>query len=89
MFLKASLPKVVIKLYFFLILYQVTILHRSKLEAFADENFNIAKTMISVCDRVENIVGKGENAGYQHFLLFPQCFQKLSISGLLKLGIVC
>ena len=23
----------------------------------------------------ENIVGKGENAGYQHFLLFPQCFQ--------------
>ena len=23
---------------------------------------------------VENIVGKGENAGYQHFLLFPQCF---------------
>ena len=27
--------------------------------------------------RVENIVGKGENAGYQHFLLFPQCFQKV------------
>ena len=23
----------------------------------------------------QNIVGKGENAGYQHFL-FPQCFQK-------------
>ena len=22
----------------------------------------------------ENIVGKGENAGIQHFLLFPQCF---------------
>ena len=22
----------------------------------------------------ENIVGKGENANYQHFLLFPQCF---------------
>ena len=21
-------------------------------------------------------VEKGENAGYQHFLLFPQCFQK-------------
>ena len=31
--------------------------------------------MISVHDRVENIVGKGENAGYQYFLLFPQCFQ--------------
>ena len=34
--------------------------------------------IISVFDRVENIVGKGENAGYQHFLLFPQCFQKAS-----------
>ena len=22
----------------------------------------------------QNIVGKGENAGNQHFLLFPQCF---------------
>ena len=29
-----------------------------------------------VCDRVENIVGKGQNAGSQHFLLFPQCFSK-------------
>ena len=26
----------------------------------------------------ENIVGKGENAGYQHFLLFPKCFLRLS-----------
>ena len=25
----------------------------------------------------ENIVGKGENAGYQHFLLFPQYFQRV------------
>ena len=23
---------------------------------------------------LENTVGKGENAGNQHFLLFPQCF---------------
>ena len=36
--------------------------------------------MISLLDRVENIVGKGENAGYQYFLLFPQCFQKASSS---------
>ena len=28
-----------------------------------------------VLDKVENIVRKGDNAGYQHFLLFPQCFQ--------------
>ena len=26
-------------------------------------------------DRVKIVVGKGENAVYQHFLLFPQCFQ--------------
>ena len=31
--------------------------------------------MISLFDRVENTVGKGENAGYQYFLLFPQFFQ--------------
>ena len=34
--------------------------------------------IISVFDRVENIVEKGENAGYQHFLLFPKCFEKAS-----------
>ena len=33
-------------------------------------------------------MGKGENAGGQHFLLSAQCFQKLSLSGLLKVGIV-
>ena len=32
--------------------------------------------MIYVFDRVENNVGRGENAGKQHFLLFPQCSQK-------------
>ena len=25
-------------------------------------------------DSFENIIGKGENAGNQHFLLFPHCF---------------
>ena len=38
--------------------------------------------------RVENIVGKGENDDYQHFILFPECFQKASFSGSLKVGIV-
>ena len=37
---------------------------------------------------VENIMGEGENAGYQRFLLFPQCFQKASYTELLKVGIV-
>ena len=30
-------------------------------------------------DCVENIVRKGEIAHYEQFLLFPQCFQKLSV----------
>ena len=30
--------------------------------------------MTLVIKPFENIVGKGENAGHQHFLLFPQCF---------------
>ena len=42
----------------------------SKLKAFADDKVKVAKMMIFLFDRVENIVGKGENAGYQHFLLF-------------------
>ena len=25
---------------------------------------------------IENIAGKGENAGYQHFLIFPTMFYK-------------
>ena len=60
----------------------------SKFKAFADDIVNVTTKIISVFHRVENIVGKGENAGYQHFLLFPQCFQKVSLSGSLKVGIV-
>ena len=38
---------------------------------------------------VENIVRKGENSGYQHFLLFPQgLFQKAFFSVLFKFRIV-
>ena len=33
-----------------------------------------------VFGRVGKIVGKGENAGYQHFLLFPQFFIKRFLS---------
>ena len=58
----------------------------SKFKLVADDKFNVAEIMISVLDLVESIVGKGENAGYQHFLLFPQCFQKASSSGSLKVG---
>ena len=59
----------------------------SKLKGFADNKINVAQMLISMFNKIENIVGKEENAGYQHFLLFPQCFQKDSFSGLLKVGI--
>ena len=49
----------------------------SELKAFADGKINVLKMMIFVFDKVANIVGKEEHAGYQHFLLFPQCFQKV------------
>ena len=41
------------------------ILDLTRFKAFADEKLNIAKMKISLFDRVENTVGKGENAGYQ------------------------
>ena len=31
---------------------------------------------ISMFEKVEKIIGKGENAGYKPFLLFALCFQK-------------
>ena len=36
----------------------------------------------------ENIVGKGENIDNQHFILFPQSFQRASYSGSFKRTIV-
>ena len=73
----------------FLTLYQNNdkILDWFKFEAFADDNLKVIKMIIYVLDRVENIVGKRENAGYQHFLVFPLCFQKPFCPRLLKVGI--
>ena len=39
---------------------------------------------IQLSDCVENIVGKGEIAHYEQFLLFPQCFQKFFSSDVSK-----
>ena len=52
------------------------VLDWSKLEAFIDEKINTTEKLKFVSGRVKNIVEKGENAGYQQFLLVPQlCFQ--------------
>ena len=47
-----------------------------KLEAIADNKRNVTQKLKFAVERVENIAGEGENAGYQHFLLFPECFPK-------------
>ena len=58
------------------------------LKAFAEDKFNVVKMMISVFDTVVNIVGKGEHAGNQHFLLFPQCFPQAFFLRQFKVGVV-
>ena len=60
------------------------ILDQSKLKAFTDDQINATMKLKFVLGMIENIWGKGENAGYQHFLLFPKCFQKPPSSGSLK-----
>ena len=39
---------------------------------------------IQLPDGAEKIVGKREITRYEQFLLFPQCFQKLSVVGASK-----
>ena len=63
------------------------ILNQSKLKVVADNKIIVTQRLKFVFGRIENMVGKGENAGYQHFLLFPQCFQKLSFQRCLKPGL--
>ena len=58
-----------------------------QIKGFEDDK-NVTKNFKFVLIKVENIVGKGENAGYQHFLIIPQCFANSSSTGLLKVVIV-
>ena len=60
----------------------LTVLDLCKSKAFADENLNMAPmSEKNVSYTAENIVGKGENGGNQHFLLFPRCFSKVFCFG--------
>ena len=52
------------------------ILDSFKLKEFADDNFKFDEKDRKFSKRVDNIVGKGEIARYEQFLLFPQCFQR-------------
>ena len=64
------------------------ILSLSKLKAFADAKLNVTQNIKVVFLRIDNIVGKEENAVYRHFLLFPQCFQKALSSSVSEVVIV-
>ena len=74
--------------YFFNSLPNDKILDLSEFKAFANDKIILTQKLKFVSGRVENIVGKRENSGYQRFLLFPECFQKLSFREMLKVGIV-
>ena len=64
------------------------ILNLSKFKAFADDK-NTSHSKIEICvGKNRKHCEKRENAAYQHFLLFPQCVQKLSFPEVLKVVIV-
>ena len=65
----------------------MTNLTRVKLKAVADNKIDVTEKLKFVLEQVEN-VGKGENAGYQYFLLFTHFFQMAYFSGLFKVRIV-
>ena len=58
----------------FLILPNQHILDSSKFKEFVDDNSKFDGKGVKVSKRVQNTMSKGENAGYEQFLLFPWCF---------------
>ena len=50
-----------------LTLYQTSNFVLDQIQSNCRLQINVSKIVISVLDRVKNIVGKWENAGYQHF----------------------
>ena len=58
-------------------------LNLSKVKASGDDKINVTEKLKFVFARVEIIVGKGENAGNQHFLVFPR-FSKPSFFRVVK-----
>ena len=55
-------------------MYQTTVLDKSEFKACVDDKTNVAEKSKFALGRIENIVEKAENAGYQHFLRFAQGF---------------
>ena len=57
------------------------ILNQSKFKELTDDRIKANKKLKFVLGIEENILGKGENAGYQHFLIFPNIFKSLLPQG--------
>ena len=62
------------------------ILDQTKLKAFADDKLNVTKMAISVFDRAENIVGKGEML-VQAISPLPTMFQQASFPDASKMSL--
>ena len=52
------------------------VFYSTKFKAFVDDRFVVFDR-----EQIQNVMGKEENAGFQHFLLFPFCFQKFFALG--------
>ena len=50
----------------------------------ANDKIHMTQDLNFISGRLENILGKGENAGNQHFLLFPKGFQRASFRSVVK-----
>ena len=58
------------------------ILPNDKLKVVSDDSYDyVTEIEVYVYEKMENIEGKGGYPGYRHFLLFPQCFQKVLKAG--------
>ena len=74
-------------------MWRVTSLPKGKIldwanfKAFSDNKSNVAKVTIFFFDKPENIVGKGENASYLHFLLSFNVFKNPIYQGSSKPGV--
>ena len=54
------------------------------MKGIAHDKINVNQKLKSVLRRVENIMGKGENAGHQHFLFSHNIFKWLFTQGCYK-----
>ena len=66
---------------FLLTHYQTTNFRLFQTERVCRRQFQFDENRRKLSKRVENIVGKGEIARYEQFLLFPRCFQKACFPG--------